>query len=251
MTTTDTHTAPPVHTAPVKVTTTYSMLDTVNVANIPPDKVKEGYWLAGYVDGAWPTYPQLCKLYPHAQRLISIATDVRSYADVLDVEGGDAAPDQVPSWLLKMRADNRLPVVYTSRSNVDAVAAACHKAGVVEPYYWTADWTGEAHLNPGAVATQWANGTETYPGLALGCDSSLVGANFPPRYKETPQVPQKTITVPSKATIYNLIREIGALSAVLVGVIPQTNLPQSTKNMLVAAGSLILSITHYTYKTTK
>ncbi len=53
------------------------------------------------------------------------------------------------------------------------------KANEAEPFFWVADYTGQAHLVPGSVGTQWADGTPTYPGLALYTDTSLISPNWP------------------------------------------------------------------------
>jgi hypothetical protein len=49
--------------------------------------------VAGYVGGHWPTYNQLVKDFPHAHKL-SIAVFASEDADCLDIEKGDATPDQ-------------------------------------------------------------------------------------------------------------------------------------------------------------
>lgn len=113
--------------------------------------------VAGYVNGryAWPESGWA--RFPHAfKKTISIRPDQVAY--VLDVEQGDAEPDQVPGWChLCLAGGLRRPTAYCSRLGTwPATRAAVHAAGldaVVD--YWVADYTGQPHLVPGSVATQW------------------------------------------------------------------------------------------------
>jgi len=128
------------------------MFDSVNVENLPvnPDNL-----YAGYVGGLYPTFTQILHRFPKA-RVVSIAINATEDAQVLDVETGDATPADVPGWLNRMRAQKRHNVtVYTSRSNIDAVLAACDAAKVAHPLIWAADWTGAPHAVTGAVAVQY------------------------------------------------------------------------------------------------
>ncbi len=160
---------------------TLTCFDAVNIEHIPSDATI----VAGYVNGYWPTYNSLVARFPHAHH-ISIAVTSGVVADVLDVERGDATPHDVPTWVNRMRALGRKPVVYCSVASWPSVQAECAKSGVAEPFWWAADWTNRAHLYPGSVATQWADGTDAYPGLALYTDTSMVSPNFPGLYCPSP-----------------------------------------------------------------
>lgn len=128
------------------------MYDSVTVGNLP---VNADNLYAGYVGGLYPTLIPIMQRFPHA-RVISIAVNASQSAQVLDVETGDATAAEVPDWLNRMRAQSRKNVtVYTSRSNIDAVLAACDAAKVARPLIWAADWTGQPHEVPGAVAVQY------------------------------------------------------------------------------------------------
>ena len=145
------------------------MFDSVTPSNIPANATM----VAGYTSGNWPTYPTLVKQFPKAT-VVSIAVNAMQNAQVLDVEQGDATPTDVPGWLFRQRARGITPVVYCSVAAWPAVQDACKTARIAPPLWWSADWTGRAHLTPGAVATQWADGTANYPGLKPGCDTSYV-----------------------------------------------------------------------------
>jgi hypothetical protein len=163
------------------------MFDAVSIGHIP----NTATMVAGYVNGFWPTYNDIVARFPHAHH-ISIAVTSGVVADVLDVERGDATPADVPLWIKEMRNLKRKPIVYTSRSNVPAVQNECAKALVAEPFFWVADWTNHAHLVPGSVGTQWADGTPTYPGLARYTDTSLISPNWPGLYNADPTPAQLT-----------------------------------------------------------
>ncbi len=164
---------------------TLTAFDAVNIEHIPGDATI----VAGYVNGYWPTYNSLVARFPHAHH-VSIAVTTGVVADVLDVERGDATPKDVPQWVNSMRALGRKPVVYCSVAMWPSVQAECSKSGVAEPFWWAADWTNRAHLYPGSVATQWADGKTQYPGLALYTDTSMVSPNFPGLYIATPTLQQ-------------------------------------------------------------
>ncbi len=164
---------------------TYTMFDAVPYEHIPRD----ASIVAGYVNGDFQTYHDIVALFPLAHH-VSIAVTSSVVADVLDVEKGDATPADVPLWVKEMRNLKRKPIVYTDRVNVPAVQAACAKALVAEPFFWVADWTGQAHLLPGAIGVQWADGSAQYPGLARYTDTSLISPNWPGLAVPAPTVQQ-------------------------------------------------------------
>jgi hypothetical protein len=157
------------------------MLDSTTVNDIP----KSALMVAGYVNGIWPTFNALVKAFPHAHH-VSIDVNGSAFADVLDVEKGDATPAQAPDWVVRQRARGTQPIVYMDRSTWPAVIAAFKSAKIAEPFFWVADFTGVAHLLPGAVGVQYADGTSQYPGIAPHCDSSLVSPNWPGLATPTP-----------------------------------------------------------------
>ena len=125
--------------------------DSTEATNIPSDAEV----VAGYVGGIWPTYFDLAHTNPNARRF-SIAVNAYEDADWLDVEYGDAEPDQAPAWVLRQRSLNKDPGVYCSRlSKWPDVLAALARAAVRLPHFWIADYTNSAHLVEGSVMTQF------------------------------------------------------------------------------------------------
>lgn len=155
------------------------MYDAVDVERIPAG------WtglVAGYLDGARipSTLPALRKRFPDNQ-VVTIAVTAHQDAHVLDVEDGDARPDQVPAWVQRQRALGKDPTVYTSTAQWPAVRAACATAGVAPPHWWRAHWNGVPALEMGEVAHQYTNGVTPAdaPHRVPGCDTSAVADHWP------------------------------------------------------------------------
>jgi hypothetical protein len=127
-----------------------SMFDSVTVGDLPRGELA----YAGYVDGQWPTWDELRAWAPRA-RLVSIAVHPASRALILDVESGDAGPQDVAGFV---RAGHErglwAPGFYTSLVNVGEVLDRLHSAGIPRNRFrvWTAHWTGVAHLCSPACA---------------------------------------------------------------------------------------------------
>jgi peptidoglycan hydrolase-like protein with peptidoglycan-binding domain len=137
-----------------------TMYDSETPAAIPSD----AEIVAGYVDGQWPDYDELVTLFPNA-RHVSITVSGMSTALVGDCEKGDMSPAGLAIWVKAEIGAGRRPTLYYSKDNAGAVSAALLAEGLALTAvdYWVADWTGEAHLLPGTVATQWAS-----PGTGSG-----------------------------------------------------------------------------------
>lgn len=150
---------PPKPPVPTKV----YMYDDINISLIPVLAKA----VAGYVDGKWQTYLKLLVRCPFAKHL-SIAVFPGDDADCLDVEPGDASNVQAPVWVKRQRArrkqgaksNTRLPVLYTSAGNGNALNDICKKAGLVYgvDYLW---WS--AHYN--AALGEHVCSPKCYPGL--------------------------------------------------------------------------------------
>jgi hypothetical protein len=135
------------------------MYDAVDLAAIPDDADLVG----AYVNGRWPTYAAAVARFG-AAKVVSIAVSATDgagdwvEADVLDVENGDADPVDAPGWTQAMRALKRQVIAnYFSLDRGPAVNDAFAVQGVARCDSWVADWTGEEHLVPGSVSTQYAN----------------------------------------------------------------------------------------------
>jgi hypothetical protein len=158
----------------------FTMYDAVNVSNIPANAVA----VAGYVNGHWPTYPTLKKKFPHA-KVLSIAVTVHADAECLDVEAGDATPNQAPAWVVRQKKLGvKKPVVYTSVSQAPALLRELNKAGIKRSAIrlWTAHYTFRPHrcdskcgfgFSGKADATQW-----TDKALGKSLDASVCAPDF-------------------------------------------------------------------------
>lgn len=156
------------------------MYDSVTVPAIPADAIA----VAGYVNGSWPTFPQLVRSHPHALRL-SIAVSAHADADCLDVEQGDAIVAQAPAWVHRQLARGaHRPVLYTSVANARALLEVLAAAGIRRRHIrlWTAHYTDRPHrcgpacgfgLATTADATQY-----TCTALGRNLDASLCAWSF-------------------------------------------------------------------------
>ena len=153
------------------------MFDSVNIHNIPAN----ASMVAGYVNGHWATYESLKAAFPKAH-VVSIDVFGNAVADVIDVEKGDATPQVAVAWAAHMRTLGRNPIVYASRALIPTIIHTFQTSKQPLPFFWVADYTGVSHVCtefPNVVATQWADGTPTYPGAAKFCDTSTVLNTWP------------------------------------------------------------------------
>jgi hypothetical protein len=81
-----------------RVKTPEVMYDSVDVDEIPPTAEA----VLGYTGGTWPTYHELEHRFPNA-RVVSIAIAADEDADLLDVEIGDATPEQSADWYARQQ----------------------------------------------------------------------------------------------------------------------------------------------------
>ncbi len=127
------------------------MFDSVTASNIPADARMVG----GYSDGRYAWSEADFQRFPTAQRVrvTVFAHDV--FGDVLDVENGDATPQQAPGWVQKRRDQGAWPSVYMNSSTWPSVRDAMRAAKIEEPPYWVAQYDGNPELMPGAVAKQY------------------------------------------------------------------------------------------------
>lgn len=144
-----------------------SMFDSVDVGEIPA-------WapvVAGYIDGAWPTYTALPAKF-RDRPLLPITTGTSPNARCIDVEKGNATPRLAAQWARrKLNLGYPTPWIYANRSTMWRVRLALALAGVkrADVVLWVADWTGRPHLPRGYDACQWTNRA-----LGRNLDQSLV-----------------------------------------------------------------------------
>lgn len=165
------------------------MFDSVTISAIP----RTARYAAGYIDGHWQTYLKLKLRCPRA-KIVSIAVFPTDNADVLDCEPGDATNAQAPAWVKRqlsrrrmgVKYGTRLPWVYTSAANGEALIAVLRKAGLrigVDYEWWSAHYDPKigAHLcHPGCypgVAHTAAVTQYTDHALGTNLDESLVSSS--------------------------------------------------------------------------
>jgi len=180
---------------------TIQMFDTTTPGEVPTSGVEA---VAGYVGGHWPTYARLVRDHPQAHHL-SIAVNAHEDAECLDVEAGDATPDQAPAWVKRQQARGvRRPVLYASVSAMQTVLGALARAGIdrSQVRLWTAHYTKRAHLcSPAcgfgfkstADATQWTDRALDRNLDESLCTDAFFGPPPPPpdphHYESYPQGP--------------------------------------------------------------
>jgi hypothetical protein len=131
------------------------MFDAVDLSQIPAGAPA----VAEYVGGNWPTFDELSSAFPRA-RLLSIAVSASEAAECLDVENGDATPEQAPSWVVLMHARGVWrPCVYAGADAHAEIEQALTRLGVPRQEYrrWLADWTFVPGVPVGFDARQWTN----------------------------------------------------------------------------------------------
>ena len=166
----------PIVPAPVE----FVMYDSITVSQIP----RGARAVAGYVGGMWPTFPQLQHDFPNARHL-SVAVSAFEDADCLDVEQGDASPQQAPAWVRRQIARGvKRPAVYCAISSAPTVLACLRRAGIRrgQVRLWTAHYTDRPHrCSPFCRFGMWtrADATQFTPrSLGRNLDASLCAPDF-------------------------------------------------------------------------
>jgi hypothetical protein len=156
------------------------MFDSIDLSQVPSNAPA----VACYTSGNWPTYEDSKRRFPKARHL-SIAVSSAHDADCLDVEPGDATPQDAPRWVRRqLHRGIKRPVVYASVSSMAGILAqlAAHGIRRDQVRLWTAHYTHHPHrcspacgfgLKTTADATQW---TDRARGRTL--DESHLAKNF-------------------------------------------------------------------------
>jgi hypothetical protein len=161
------------------------MYDSINVSSLPAGA--DVY--AGYDDGRWPDAAAIAAKYP-GKPVVRITVNPNDMeGDCLDVENGDASPDQAPLWVARRRqAGHTWATVYCSLSAWPAVQAAFRTQGIAPPHYWVAAYPGNGQsLYVGAIAHQWIDHGPY--------DESVVAVGWPP--VDPPVPPGPPVPLPS------------------------------------------------------
>lgn len=130
-----------------------TMYDAVTLSNVPSGAAM----VACYADGTYQNEAEARSRFPHAV-IVTIAVRASfNGGQVLDVETGDASPDEAPGWVVMRRAAGADPTVYCNTSTWPAVKAAFAAAGVAPPHYWVAQYDNNPVIPAGAVAKQYSD----------------------------------------------------------------------------------------------
>lgn len=134
---------------------TRRMADSINPLDCPP-----GFDLyGGYDDGAWPDAAAIAARFPGKTVIRFTVNPADNEGDCIDVENGDANPQQAPGWIVRRRqAGHGGPLVYCSEAVWPTVRACFNQQDVSEPSYFIAGYPGSVgpNLYPGpCVGHQW------------------------------------------------------------------------------------------------
>lgn len=116
--------------------------------------------VAGYVGGLYAWSQADWDLFPHADKVRIAVRASTDDGDVLDVEQGDATPDQAAGWIaMRHAAGLYRPTIYCSRLVIPAVRQRTGSYILGRDYdIWVADYTGQPHqvAAPGLPAAMCA-----------------------------------------------------------------------------------------------
>ena len=131
---------------------TRRMADSVNALSLPV-----GFDLyAGYVNGRYNNYAQIVQRFPNKPVIGISVSPTADIGTCLDVEQGDARPEQAPAWVEMRRQAKVIPWVYCSEAIWSQCIAEFTTQKVPQPLWWIAAYPGAgAVLYPGSIAHQW------------------------------------------------------------------------------------------------
>lgn len=149
------------------------MWDALNTRNIPLTAPLD-ILLAGYVDNSdnLDSFAYLLRTFPN-HHCVSISTEARRPAQILDVERGATNPTNktaIVSWINEQQALGGFPLVYATPSNWDIIVGYFTAADM--PQWWEAEWNGDKVITAGTVGHQYANSNNAVPVGAY--DSSVM-----------------------------------------------------------------------------
>jgi hypothetical protein len=156
---------------------TFHMGDAVNAARLP--KKLPAY--AGYVNGRFRSFPFIKGLFPKA-RLLGIAVSADVLAGVLDIETGDAGPQDAGPYVLRCLEHGIPARLYMARSTIPAVLAnlRAHNIPRKAVMFWIAHPDDQPHIcTPARCGTPITADATQYL-FAGGYDESLCKGYFLP-----------------------------------------------------------------------
>lgn len=153
-----------------------TMYDAVTAANIPAD----ARMVAGYIDKIKlePWSAADWARFPNAVKVTIVKKASTNAGHVLDVEPGDARPDEAPGWVRMRRAAGADPTIYMNASTWPVVRQAFIDQRVAQPHYWVAKYDGNPEWGAGWAALGCV--AKQYRGdVAPGIDISSVADFWP------------------------------------------------------------------------
>lgn len=162
--------------------------------------------VAGYVNGAYAWSSEEWNLFPHSAHVTITVTASANAGDVLDVERGDASPDEAYGWIRMRKAAGLFrPTIYCARGNLPAVRAGSGSYVLGQDYdVWVADWTGSAHevssSVKGGVAARCA--AVQYRSTGSYDASAVYDDGWPHRSAPSPKPAPKPSPKPASADLW-------------------------------------------------
>lgn len=115
--------------------------------------------LAGYDDGRFNNIAQIEREYPN-HRHLAIAVFASDDGDCLDIETGDARPEDAPGWLRRQHARGiARPWLYANESTWPLVTERLQQAGIARASFvkWVAVFNEQANLQDDWDAHQYTD----------------------------------------------------------------------------------------------
>ncbi len=176
-----------------------------DAATIGVDYPSDAQMLAGYIDGNYQTYADQVARYPNLIHIPIAVWPSTNNGICLDVETGDATPDQAPAWVtMRRNAGIVAPWVYCSYAVWQDVINAFVNQSTEPPLYWIAAYPGiGAEIYPGSIGHQYG-GTDPWDVSVMldvipGIDSTPPTPPHPPTPEELSVLPAFIATYPCKA----------------------------------------------------
>jgi hypothetical protein len=157
------------------------MVDSISVSGLPKSLHGIGA-VGGYMNGKWPTYAEFKKLFGKTKEVLGFSVFLANTGDCLDIETGDATPNEAPSYVkVRKAAGLKKPAVYTFAGQGRAVINALLGAGYKreEFLYISAHWGRGPHIcSPKACGYPQADGTQWTDGGKPNYDESILKDTF-------------------------------------------------------------------------
>jgi hypothetical protein len=135
---------------------TRTMYDSVDYNAIPHD----AQMVAGYIDGHYKWPESAWARFPHAVHVQIAVFSTTQAGHVLDVEKGNASPQEAVGWVQRRREQGADPTVYCDLSIYPEVRKEFLAHGVAMPHIWLAHWDEKPLIGQGTIAKQYHHQSE-------------------------------------------------------------------------------------------